>query len=58
MHRLLSKTIVFLRSEEGPTATEYAALLALFVMALLSMMQPLQDGWVALYTAIGNAVSG
>ena len=58
MNLLLRRMMGFLRSEEGPTATEYAAMLALFVVALLIMMGPLQDGWESVYMRIGTEVAG
>ena len=44
--------------ESGATATEYAAMLSLLVLALLVILGPLQEGWVRVYTAIGGAVVG
>ena len=58
MSALRHKAMEFVRSEKGPTATEYAAMLGLFVVALLVMMGPLQDAWIGIYTRIGNQVMG
>ncbi|HUU82193.1 MAG TPA: Flp family type IVb pilin [Phycisphaerae bacterium] len=35
MSNLLERTKAFLKSEDGPTATEYAVLLALIVIAII-----------------------
>ena len=58
MNAVLQRVIQFLRSEEGPTATEYAAMLSLLILALLVILGPLQEGWVRVYTAVGGAVVG
>jgi pilus assembly protein Flp/PilA len=47
MSKLLARTKEFLKSEDGPTATEYAVLLALIVVVII----------VAI-TSLGQAVSG
>lgn len=41
------KVVRFLRDEDGPTAVEYAMLLALILVALISSI-----------TAVGNSTSG
>lgn len=60
MASLAKRVERFLRSEDGPTATEYAVWLAIFVVALLVITQPLQDAWVRIYgqisTEVGNTV--
>jgi pilus assembly protein Flp/PilA len=47
MSKLLNRTKAFLKNEDGPTATEYAVLLALIVVVII----------VAI-TTLGQAVSG
>ncbi len=46
----------FVAEEAGPTATEYEAMIALLVVALISTLTVLRDGWVALYTTLGSAI--
>lgn len=58
MYTLYHKAKLLLRSEDGPTATEYAVMLSLIVLALVTMMGPLQEGWERLYTTIGTEVGG
>ena len=41
MKRLLGRVRNFLRSEEGPTATEYAVMLALIIVVALVAIQTL-----------------
>lgn len=53
---LIDRVKSFLVEDAGPTATEYATMLALLVVALIGTLQLLKDGWVTLYTAIGASV--
>lgn len=46
----------FLRSEEGPTATEYAVLIAVICIAALSSMAAFGDRVTAIYTMISDTV--
>ena len=46
MKTLVEKTCMFLRSEDGPTATEYAVMLALIILLCFAAI-----------TLIGNKVS-
>jgi Flp pilus assembly pilin Flp len=45
-----------LRSEEGPTATEYAVLIAVICIAALSSMAAFGDRVTAIYTMISDTV--
>jgi len=47
MNALVSRVKSFLRSEDGPTATEYAVMLALIIVAC-----------IAAITALGSALKG
>lgn len=57
MYSFRDKAKEFIRSEEGPTATEYATFLAIFVVALISAVGPLQTAWERLYAKIGDTVT-
>lgn len=46
----------FLRSEDGPTATEYAVMLALVIVALVATITAFKDKVQGLFTTIGTAV--
>lgn len=48
----------FVRSEDGPTATEYAVLLALIAVGVLITMSSFGDHMNGIYLAISTAVSG
>jgi len=58
MFTLFDKAKLLLRSEDGPTATEYAVMLSLIALALITITEPLRDAWVRLYTAVGTEVGG
>lgn len=57
MQRFLQTVASFLRSEDGPTATEYAVLLALIAIGVLATMQAFGTQVGGLYSAIQGAVS-
>jgi pilus assembly protein Flp/PilA len=46
----------FLKSEDGPTAVEYAVLLALIIVVCLTTIATLGTNSKATYTRVGNAV--
>ncbi|MBI4718715.1 MAG: Flp family type IVb pilin [Planctomycetes bacterium] len=58
MQRLWQKSAAFLRTEDGPTATEYAVLLALISLTVLGTMAGfgthVNDLYVTIATAFGQ----
>ena len=46
----------FLESEDGPTAVEYAVMLALVIVVCLTVIATLGTNSKATYTRVGNAV--
>ena len=46
----------FLREEDGPSATEYAILLAVLVVVAMAAIQGIGSRMMGLYTAINSAV--
>ena len=46
----------FLKSEDGPTATEYAVMLALVIVALIATITAFKDKVAAVFTTVGNAI--
>ena len=46
----------FLRSEDGPVATEYAVLLALILLGVIATMTVFGDDVMSLYVTIRDAV--
>lgn len=48
----------FVRSEDGPAATEYAVLVALIAVGVLITMSTFGDSMNGVYLAISGAVGG
>ena len=57
MNGLPQLTARLLRSEEGPTATEYAVLLGIIAVAALSSMSLFGDHMNNLYTILNTTLS-
>ena len=57
MSRLLAKTTEFIRSEDGPTAVEYAVMLALILGGIIVTMSVFGERVDGLYAAILTAVA-
>ena len=49
------RLIVFLQAEDGPTAVEYAVMLALIIVVCLTAVTTLGSNANATYTKAGNA---
>jgi pilus assembly protein Flp/PilA len=47
MNSLISRVMLFVRSEDGPTAVEYAVMLALILVACITIV-----------TSLGTTISG
>jgi pilus assembly protein Flp/PilA len=52
MELLVNRAKSFLRSEEGPTATEYAVMLALIIMVALAAIGAIGDKVTAMFTGL------
>ncbi len=48
----------FLRNEDGPTAVEYAVMLALIIVVCLAAISALGTSASGLFTNVGNHISG
>ena len=48
----------FLQSEDGPTAVEYAVMLALIVIVCLGAIQAVGTNANAKFEEVGNAING
>ncbi len=57
MHVLGSRIHRFLQSEEGPTAVEYAVMLALIVVACTNIVSLLGKSTSATYSRVNGALS-
>lgn len=58
MKNFASKVVEFLREEDGPTAVEYAVMLALIVVVCLAAVTTLGTESSAKFTEVGNAIAG
>ena len=48
----------FLRQEDGPTAVEYAVMLALIIVVCLAAITTLGQNANTTFTSVGNAIGG
>ena len=58
MSNLVSKVQRFLVSEDGPTAVEYAVMLALIVIVCLTAIQAIGTNANSTFNSIANSLSG
>ena len=56
MSALLRRTVELLRGDDGPTAVEYAVLLALIAITALATMATFGERMDGIYAAIAGAV--
>lgn len=54
MKGFLGRACEFLRSEEGPSATEYALLLALLVLVAVGAMTSMGESITAIFTGVDD----
>ncbi len=57
MSKLSLKTLRFLRSEEGPTAVEYAVMLAFVIIALVAVVKTMTSSVNASFAAASSSFS-
>ena len=57
MRTLKQKLVNFLKAEEGPTAVEYAVMLALIIVVCIAAISALGSNASKTFTSVGNAVS-
>ena len=58
MRNFAQHLVNFLKSEDGPTAVEYAVMLALIVVVCITAITTLGTNANATFTTVGNAVGG
>jgi len=56
MKMLAKKVQRFLASEDGPTAVEYAVMLALIIVVCITAVKAIGTKASAAFTAVGNAM--
>lgn len=57
MHALIARVQSFLRSEDGPTAVEYAVMLALIVVVCLTTIQAVGTNANATFSNVSTALT-
>jgi pilus assembly protein Flp/PilA len=57
MHRWTNKLRKFLQSEDGPTAVEYAVMLALIVVVCLTAVKTVGTNTKTTFTTVANSLS-
>jgi pilus assembly protein Flp/PilA len=58
MNALLNRAKSFLRSEDGPTATEYAVMLALIIIVCLAIITSLGQTVQGIFTTADTQLQG
>jgi pilus assembly protein Flp/PilA len=58
MQALWTRARQFVKSEDGPTATEYAVMLALIVVVCLTAIQTLGTSVQGIFTDVNTGISG
>ena len=56
--RLAVRFVRFVKAEDGPTAVEYAVMLALIIVVCITAITTLGTNADATFTTVGNAVGG
>jgi pilus assembly protein Flp/PilA len=46
----------FIRDEDGPTATEYAVMLALIILGAMTIIQSIGEGFRGIYLSIATKI--
>lgn len=58
MNAFLTRAKNFLKSEDGPTATEYAVMLALIIVAAITIITQLGSTVTGVFTTADTALQG
>jgi pilus assembly protein Flp/PilA len=58
MSKLLGCTLQFLRDEDGPTAVEYAVMLALIIVVCITAITTLGSNANNTFSYVGNVIGG
>jgi pilus assembly protein Flp/PilA len=56
--RCTTRLVDFLKREDGPTAVEYAVMLALIIVVCLAAITTLGSNANSTFTAVGNDLAG
>jgi len=58
MRNLAQRFVNFLKREDGPTAVEYAVMLALIIVVCITAITALGSNANATFTSVGNTIGG
>ena len=58
MQAIIKRAKSFLQSEDGPTATEYAVMLALIIVVALTAIQTLGTSVQGVFTDVNTGIAG
>jgi pilus assembly protein Flp/PilA len=58
LERFVKPIVNFVQKEDGPTAVEYAVMLALIIVVCITAITALGTNANATFTTVGNAVGG
>jgi pilus assembly protein Flp/PilA len=58
LNRFVSPVVNFLKREDGPTAVEYAVMLALIIVVCIAAITTLGQNANTTFQTVGNAVGG
>ncbi len=56
--KLTSSVVRFLKREDGPTAVEYAVMLALIIVVCIAAITTLGQDASSTFTSVGNSLAG
>jgi pilus assembly protein Flp/PilA len=57
LSRLAQQSVAFLKAEDGPTAVEYAVMLALIIVVCIAAISVLGSSANGTFTEVGSAVN-
>jgi pilus assembly protein Flp/PilA len=58
MRNLWNATVNFIKNEDGPTAVEYAVMLALIIVVCITAITTLGTNANQTFTSVGNTIGG
>jgi pilus assembly protein Flp/PilA len=58
LSNLTRKVVAFMKSEDGPTAVEYAVMLALIIVVCIGAITTLGGNANTTFTSVGSVVGG
>ena len=58
MRRIATNVVKFLKAEDGPTAVEYAVMLALIIVVCITAITTLGQNARTTFTTVGSKIGG